>query len=171
MQREAFIHRPPAPGRRGAALADQRGRRHLPAGHAIDRVVDEEDADFFSAIGGVDDFGRADRGQVSIALIGDHNLVGTSALQARRRCRRATVRDLHVAHVEIVVGEDRAADGADQDRPILQAQIFQRLGDELVRHPMAASRAVVSLMFQVALALILGIEHVRFRMHDFVIVG
>ena len=115
VQREAFVHRPPSPGRSRAALADQRGGRHLPAGHAIDRVVDEEDADLFSAIGGVDDFRGADRGQVSVALIGDHDLVGTGALQASRGGRSAAVRDLHVAHVEIVVGEDRAADGADQD--------------------------------------------------------
>ena len=90
-------------------MADQRGGRHLPAGHAIDRIVDEEDADFFSAIGGVHDFRRADRGQVSIALIGDHDLVRTGPLQAGGRGGSAAVRNLHVAHVEIVVGENRAA--------------------------------------------------------------
>ena len=36
-------------------LARQRGRRHLAAGHAVDRVVDEDDGDLLAAVGRVQD--------------------------------------------------------------------------------------------------------------------
>ena len=40
---------------------------------------------------GVDDLGRADRGQVAVALVGEHERVGPDAPDARRHRRRATV--------------------------------------------------------------------------------
>ena len=127
-------------------LADQRGGGHLSAGHAVDRVVDEEDGDLFAAIGRMHDFGGADGGQIAIALVGNHNLVGTGPFQAGRRGGSAPMRDLHVAHIKVVVGENRAAYRTDQDGLILHPQIFQSFGDQFVRDAVAASRAVVRLV-------------------------
>ena len=36
--------------KKGGDLADQRRRRHLAAGHAVDRVVDEDDGDVLAAL-------------------------------------------------------------------------------------------------------------------------
>ena len=94
------------------------------------------------------DLGGADRRQVAVSLIGNHDLVGTGALQSGGRGGRAAVRDLHVAHVKIVVGEDRAAHRADEDGLVLQPQFLQRFGDQLVRHPVPAAGTVVGLVLQ-----------------------
>ena len=55
------------------------------------------------------------------------------ALQRRRSRRRAAVRNLHVADIEVVVGEDRAAHRTHQDGAVLQAELGQRFSNELVR--------------------------------------
>ena len=98
-KREALIRRAASPWRGCALLADKRGRRHLPASHAIDRIVDEEDGDLFPAIGGMDYLRRADCCEVAIALIGDDDLVGTGALHSRgRRRARGHARPAHSPH-------------------------------------------------------------------------
>ena len=155
---EAFVHRAASPGRSGAALADERGGGHLAASHAVDRVVDEENGDLFSAIGGMDDLGRADRGEVAISLIGDHNLVRAGALQSGSGSGSAAMRHLHVAHVKIVVSENGTADRTHQDGLILQAEVFESFGNQFVDHAVAAPGTIVRLMTQVRLAFVLGIE-------------
>ena len=125
VQRKAFVPGTASPRRGGALLADERGGRHLPARHAIDGIVHEEDGDLFAAIGGVHDFGGADRREVAVSLIGDHDLVGTGALDGGGAGGRASVGDLHIAHIEIVIGEHRAADRADEDGAVLQAEFFK----------------------------------------------
>ncbi len=75
VQREAFIRRPPSPGRSRALLPDQGGGRHLSAGHAVDSVVHEKDSDLFAAVGGMHDLGGADGRQVAVSLIGNDDLV------------------------------------------------------------------------------------------------
>jgi hypothetical protein len=50
---------------------------------------------------------------------------------------------LDVADVEVVVREDGAADGVDEDHPIADAEIVDRLGNVLVDVAMAAPRTVV----------------------------
>src|SRR5271166_4931094 len=90
------------------------------------------------------------------------------ALQRGCRSGRASVRYLHVAHVEVVVGEYRAADGADQDRAVLQTKFSERFGDQLVCDAVSAARAVVGLLLQFALAFVPVVEGRRLFMNDFV---
>ena len=152
VQRVAFVQRVAAERGRGGLLAERGGGRHLPAGHAVDPVVDEDHRDGFAAIGGVDDLRRADGRQVAIALIADHDALRPAALHGRGHRGGAPVRHLNVAHVEIVVGEDGAADRADQHRAVLDAQFVDGLGQQFVDDAVAAAGAVVRLMLQFALA-------------------
>jgi len=48
----------------------------LSAGHTEDGVIDEDDCKLFGAVGGVNNFGGSDCGQVAIALIGETILSG-----------------------------------------------------------------------------------------------
>ena len=127
VHRKAFVRRPPAPRRSRAFLPDQGGGRHLSAGHAVDCVVHEKDGDLLAAVGGMDDFGGADRRQVAVSLIGDDDRPGQERLIPVADSGRAAVRDLHVAHVEIVIGEDRAADRTHEDRLVLQPEFLRAL--------------------------------------------
>ena len=150
VQRIAFVRGVAAEGRGRALLAERRGGRHLPAGHAVDAVVDEDHGDGLAAIGGVDDLGGADGGQVAIALVADHDAVRAAALDRGGDGRGAPVRHLDVADVEVVVGEDRAADRADQHRAVLHAELVDGLGQQLVDDAVAAAGAVVRLVLQFA---------------------
>ena len=101
-----------APERRGGGLvAERRRRRHLPARHAVNRVIDENRRDRFAAVGGMQNLGRADGRQIAVALIRNDDRIGARALQPRRRRGRPPVRHLHVAGVEVVIQEHRAAHG------------------------------------------------------------
>jgi len=129
VQRKTFIHRAASPGRCGAALANQRCRRHLAAGHTVDGVVYEEHRDLFSAIRGMNDFRGADCGEVTVTLVRDYDFAGTGALQARCGSGRPSMCNLHIAYVKIVISKDRAADGTDEHGLVLQSQVFNGLGD------------------------------------------
>ena len=61
----------------------------------------------------------------------------------------ASVRGLHVADVEVVVGKHGAADGADKDGIVLQPEVFDGFGDQLVDDAVPAARAVVRLVLAV----------------------
>src|SRR6185369_8075028 len=106
--------------------------RKLASGHTVDTVVDEEHGDVLAPVGGVNDLGGADCGEIAITLVGDNDLVGMCTLHGccHRGC--ASVRGLHVAGVEVVVRKDRAADRADKDSVVLCVQFLKRFGDELV---------------------------------------
>ena len=168
MQRQTLVAGPASPGRRCAHLTHQRRGRHLPAGHAVNGVVDEEHADVLAAIGGMDDLRRADGREVAIALVRHDNGLGMRALERSRRRGSASVRHLHIAHVEVVVGEDRAAHGTHQDGAVLQAKFSERFGDQLVRDAVSAARAIVGLLLQFAFALEPVVERRRLFMNDFV---
>ncbi|CAN4026232.1 hypoxanthine phosphoribosyltransferase, partial [Dysosmobacter welbionis] len=104
-------------------LADQSGGGHLTAGHAVDGIVDKDGRELLAPHGGVDDLRRADGGQVTVALVGEHRLMGMGALDAGSYGRRPAVGGLlHVA-VEILVREDGAAHGAHADGVIQQTQL------------------------------------------------
>jgi hypothetical protein len=94
----------------------------------------------------VDDLRRADRRQVAIALIADHDALRTAALHGRGHRRGAPVRHLHVAHVEIVVTEDRATHRTDEHRALRHAQFVDGLRQQLGNDAVPASGAVVRLM-------------------------
>jgi hypothetical protein len=160
VKREAFVGGTASPGRGGALLADEGGGRHLAAGHPVDCVVDEEDCDLFTAVGGVDDFGGADGSEVAVALIGDDDFVGAGSLDCGGR-GGAAVRHLDVANVEVIIGEHGAADGTDEDGAVLQAQVGDGFGNQLVRNAVTAARAVVRLVLEFRLALVQVIKDGR----------
>ena len=130
-------------GARRRLLAHERRRRHLAAGHAVDGVVDEDDGDRDAELRGPDDLGEADGGEVAVALVGDDDRLGVRELVADGDGGGAAVRGLRVADVEVVVEEDGAADRGDGDRPVLDAELLDRLGEVLVGEAVAAARAVV----------------------------
>ena len=171
VQREAFVRGTASPWRRGAALADEGRRGHLAACHAVDRVIHEEHGNLLAAVGGVNNFRGADGSEVAVTLVGNDNLVRTGALDARGAGWGASVRNLHVADVEIVVGEDGAANRADENGLVLEAKILERFGDQLVGDAVSAARAVVRLALEVALAFVLVVEQWRLRVAHFVTRG
>ncbi|CAN4016138.1 Manganese transport regulator, partial [Dysosmobacter welbionis] len=110
--------------------------------------------------GGVDDLRRADGGQVTVALVGEHRLMGMGALDAGSYGRRPAVGGLlHVA-VEILVREDGAAHGAHADGVIQQTQLHQRLCHQLVDDAVVAAGAVVELHVRQAPGFLIYDRHV-----------
>ena len=81
------------------------------------------------------------------------------------------MRDLHIAHVKIVVREDRTAYRTHEDRPVLQPEVLQRFGNQLVDHAVSAAGAVVRLVLQLRLAIEQVKEDRRAGMDFFVSVG
>ena len=105
----------------GGDLAEHRGGGHLPAGHTEDGVIDEDDGELFGAMGGVDDFGGSDCGEVAVALIGEDDFVGVGSFHTRCDCGRSAVGDLNHINVKIIISENRTADGCDADGPAVDA--------------------------------------------------
>ncbi len=62
--------------------------------------------------------------------------------------RRAAMRNLHVAHIKIIVGEYRASDRTDEDCAVLQTQVLQGVGNQLVGNAVSAAGTVVRLVLQ-----------------------
>ena len=114
-----------------------------------------------AAIGRVQNLRRADGRQISIALVADHDALRPAALHSRGHRRRASMRGRDIAHVEVVIGEDPAAYRADQNRPVLNAQLVDGPGQHLVHLAVAAAGAEVRLMLQLFLALIALVEGLR----------
>ena len=66
---------------------------------------------------------------------------------------------LHIA-VEILIGEDGAAHGANADGLIQQAHFFQDLGDQLMYDAVVAARAVMEFGIRQALGLLIYDCHI-----------
>jgi hypothetical protein len=106
VNRVALVARPAAPGTGRAGLPDQGRRGHLAARHPVDGVVDEEDRDLLAAVGGVDDLRGPYRREIAVSLVADDEAFGPGPLQRRGDGRGPAVGGLHVADVEVVIGED-----------------------------------------------------------------
>ena len=78
---------------------------------------------------------------------------------------------LHIADVEVVIREHRAANGADEDGAILQAHLFQGFRNQLVSHAVAAARTIMGLLLEIAFTIVEIVEHRRLGMHCLVFVG
>ena len=80
--------------------------------------------------------------------------------------RRASVRRLHVAHIEVVVAEHRAAYRRRPDGAVLQPEFVQGFGDQLMDNAMAAARTVMRLVLVFVLALKAIVENWGFGMNN-----
>ena len=96
--------------RRGRALAAQRRGCHLPTGHAVDRVVHEDERHGKPHRRGLHDLRQADGGQVAVALVAQYHRLGVGDLMSQCDGGRPPVRRLRVPDVQVVVHEDRAPD-------------------------------------------------------------
>ena len=76
------------------------------------------------------------------------------------------MRRLDVADVEVVVGEDGAADRADEDGPVLDCEGVDGLGQQLVDDAVAAAGAVVGLVLELGLALVAVVEALGLLVDD-----
>ena len=85
-----------------------------------------------------------------------------AALDGRAHGGRASVRCLHVAHVEVVIRKHRAADRADENGAVLDAELVDGARQHLVDDAVAAAGAIVRLVLQFFLALVAREE--RFRL-------
>ena len=119
----------------------------------------------------MNDLGGANGGQVAIALVGNDDLVGTGALDGRGRGGRASVRRLHVSHIEVVIGKDGAAHGSNKNGAILQSHVCDGFGNQLMRDAMTASGTVVGLVLQIRFAFIEAVKDGRLRVQHLVTIG
>ena len=94
----------------------------------------------------MDRFGGSDGGEVAVALIGEDHAVGHEALQGCCHGGSASVGGFDPVDVDIVVGEDGAADRGDADGVVGQAHLFENFGNEFVDYAVAAARAVVHIV-------------------------
>ena len=92
-----------------------------------------------------------------------------AALCRRGNRGRAAVRCLDIADVEVVVGEDGAADGTDEDRLVLYAELVDGRRQHLVHDAVAAAGTIVGLVLEFFLALVSLVEDLWLGMYDFVI--
>lgn len=122
--------------------------------------------DVLAPIGRVQHLSAADRGQVAVALVTDDNVLGTAAFGRGGDRRRAAVRSLNIAHIEVVIREDGAAHRADQNHAVLDTELVDRMCQKFVRDSVAAARAVVCLVLHLGFALVAAIECLRLPVCD-----
>ena len=73
---------------------------------------------------------RADGREVAVALIGEDDVVRQRPLHTRRDCGRTSVRRLDHVTGKVVIGQYGTADRRNADRPALDAERVDCLGDE-----------------------------------------
>ena len=110
------LHRAPHQTRaalraRRRLLSHERGGSQLAAGHSVDRVVDENHRERDTQLSRGHDLREADGSEIAVPLVADHDGVGVGDLVPQSHRRGASVSGLRVSDVEVVVEEDRAADG------------------------------------------------------------
>ena len=83
----------PSGGRSAGLFADKGGRRHLAAGHPVDRVVDEKNCHLLAPVGGVEGFRQTDGSQIAVPLVGEDDGVVLGPGNAGADGLGAAVRD------------------------------------------------------------------------------
>ena len=121
----------PALGGSGGLHAHQGGGGHLAAGHAVDAVVDEDDSDVLSTVGGGDGLSQADGGEVAVPLIGEHQRIGVGALHAGGHGAGPAVGGGGVVVGDVVHVQAAAADAQYAGGLLHQVHLLQHLADEL----------------------------------------
>ena len=88
-------------------------------------------------------FGSTDSGEVAVALIGEHNVLGLCALNARCYSRGASVGSLYHIAAEIIICHNGAADGRDADGLALYTELVNALRNKAVDYTMSAAGAIM----------------------------
>src|SRR5579864_6473293 len=166
MQRIPFAPRVAPEWRCGGLLTERSGGRHLAAGHPVNRIVQKKYSDGLATIGSMQNLRRSDGRQVAVSLVTENHSVRQRALDRGRNSRCAPMCHLHVADIEVIVGEYRAPDRAHQNRPVLNPQIVDGLRDELVHDAVPAARAVMRLVPLLGLPLERIVEALRPLIQD-----
>ena len=91
----------------------------------------------------MDGLSRTDSREVAVALIGEDDIVGVSALYAGSNCRSASVSGFDHVALEIIVSEYRAADRCDADCLPADVKLVESLGDQSVDDSVRTSGAVM----------------------------
>ena len=91
--------------------------------------------------------GGADGGQVAVALIGEHQVLGQHPLDAGGDGRAPPVGRLDDVDLEVVVEEHAASGGRDADGLVGQAHLLDDFHEQPVDDAVAAPRAVVEVRF------------------------
>jgi hypothetical protein len=112
----------------------------LTSGHPVNCVVDEDDGYIFSSVGGVNDFGHADGGQVAVTLIGEDDAVRKNPLQPRGYSRRSSMRRFDHVDIKILVNKNGATYSRDADGPFPEMELVEGFSHEAVDRSMMASR-------------------------------
>jgi hypothetical protein len=102
----------------------------------------------------MDQLAHADGGEIAVALVGEHNLLGPGALDARSDGRRASMRNLHRIGVEVLIRKNRAPHAGDGHRLLNDAEFLKDLTNQTVRDAMGAARAVAHARFSEALGIL-----------------
>ena len=84
-----------------------------------------------------------DSREVTITLIGEHEVLGPQALYSGCQCGSTAVGSLFPVNVDIVVGKYGAANGRNADGLLSNTHFLDDLGNEFVYNAMAATRAIV----------------------------
>jgi hypothetical protein len=83
---------------------------------------------------------------MAVALVVDHDAAGQAARHSGGHGWRAPVGGGDIAHIEIVVGKHAATDRANQNRPVLNAQLIDGPRQHLVYLAVSAAGAKMRLM-------------------------
>ena len=115
----------------GGLHAHQRCRSHLAAGHAVDAVVHKDYGEILAPVGGGHGLSQTDGGQIAVALIGEHQLIGVGALDAGGYRAGTAVGTGGAVIGDILHCKAAAAHTVDGDGLFQHAQLLQYLADQL----------------------------------------
>ena len=91
----------------------------------------------------MNDLTAADGGQVTVALVGEHEGLGAETFDGGGASRGTAVGGFHEVNVEIVVCQHGTTHGGDTDDIVLNAHFLDHLGDDSVHDAVTATRTIV----------------------------
>src|SRR6266511_3559548 len=125
----------------GLPRSARRGRRGLPAGHAVDLVVQEEAGEVHVAPRGVNKVIPTDREAIAVAGDDDDREVRPRELQPSGEREGSPVRRMHGGPIDVSDETARAPDARDEGEPVpVELEPFDRTEERLQDDPMPAAR-------------------------------
>ena len=135
--------------RGGGHLTVQSRGGHLAARHAEYGVVDHDRRDGHPLVGRVHQVAKADGAGVSVAAVGEHDVVGTAELVAHRERRGTPMRGFNGVHIHIMVGEAAAADAHNGNGAFADTQGFDGFSHQAGDDAVTAAGAVAGQLVQI----------------------